>query len=124
MALDMMKAMDDFNAHHGYKLKIRIGLNSGTVVAGVIGKRKFVYDLWGDVVNTASRMESHGKSGRIQITDATRSYLSDLFMLEPRGMIAVKGKGATHTWFLTGRSSSQLDLLSHDTGTFNACDNK
>jgi adenylate cyclase len=103
MALDMMQAMDEFNAHQGYQLKIRIGLNSGPVVAGIIGKHKFVYDLWGDAVNTASRMESHGKSGRIQISDATRNHLSDPFMFEPRGRIAVKGKGMTHTWFLTSR---------------------
>ena len=72
MALDMNEAMDRFNEESSYKLKVRIGIDTGTAVAGIIGKRKFLYDLWGDVVNTASRMESHGVAGRIQITDATR----------------------------------------------------
>jgi len=104
MALDMIEAMDRFNEHSGYKLKVRIGINTGAVVAGVIGKRKFLYDLWGDVVNTASRMESHGVAGRIQVTDSTRQRLSEPFMLEKRGAIDVKGKGEMHTWFLNGRN--------------------
>ncbi len=103
MALDMLEVMDRFNEHSAYKLKIRIGISTGSVVAGVIGKRKFLYDLWGDAVNTASRMESHGVSGRIQIADSTRQRLSDPFMLEARGAIEVKGKGEMHTWFLNGR---------------------
>lgn len=103
MALDMMDALENFNKRNGYKLQMRIGINSGSVVAGVIGKRKFLYDLWGDAVNTASRMESQGVSGRIQITDATQQLLSEPFMLEKRGAIDVKGKGEMHTWFLNGR---------------------
>jgi len=103
MALDMMEALDAFNKRNGFKLQMRIGINSGSVVAGVIGKRKFLYDLWGDTVNTASRMESHGVSGRIQVTDATQQRLSEPFELEKRGTIDVKGKGEMHTWFLNGR---------------------
>ena len=104
MALDMIEAMDRFNEHSRYKLQVRIGINTGAVVAGVIGKRKFLYDLWGDAVNTASRMESHGVAGRIQVTDSTRQRLSEPFMLEKRGVIDVKGKGEMHTWFLNGRN--------------------
>jgi len=105
MALDMIEAMDRFNEESLYKLNVRIGISTGPAVAGVIGKRKFFYDLWGDVVNTASRMESHGVSGRIQVTDSTRQRLSEPFMLEERGAIDVKGKGEMHTWFLNSRES-------------------
>jgi len=70
------------------------------VVAGVIGRKRFLYDLWGDAVNTASRMESYGTPGRIQITRATYELLADDFECEPRGTIAVKGKGEVETWYL------------------------
>ena len=98
--------MERFNEQSPYKLKVRIGIDAGPVVAGVIGKRKFVYDLWGDVVNTASRMESHGVAGRIQLTDAVRRRLDEPFHLEKRGPIEVKGNGQTHTWLLNGRCSA------------------
>ena len=93
MALDMLDAMrsSDDVGHLG--LELRVGINSGPVVAGVIGRKRFLYDLWGDAVNTASRMESHGTSGRIQITRATYELLGDDFECQPRGTIAVKGKG-------------------------------
>ncbi|MHB1117363.1 adenylate/guanylate cyclase domain-containing protein [Sideroxydans sp.] len=103
MALDMMEAMEKFNQQHNYHLKVRIGISTGAVVAGVIGKRKFLYDLWGDVVNTASRMESHGVPGRIQVTDSTQRWLESMFALEARGPIEVKGKGEMNTWFLNKR---------------------
>lgn len=102
MALDIMDALEIFNTRYGFALQLRIGISSGAVVAGVIGKRKFIYDLWGDTVNTASRMESHGVAGCIQLTDATRQHLSEPFILEERGAIDVKGKGVMQTWFLNG----------------------
>lgn len=110
MALDMMDAVARFNARTGYKLQLRMGLNSGAVVAGVIGKHKFIYDLWGDPVNIASRMESQGVAGRVQVTEITRRLLGDAFVLEDRGTIAVKGTGMLHTWFLVGRAGSSPGL--------------
>jgi PAS domain S-box-containing protein len=104
MALDMIDALERFNHRSGYSLQMRIGINSGAVVAGVIGRHKFIYDLWGDAVNTASRMESHGVAGRVQVTDATRSRLGEPFRFEERGMIKAKGIGNLHTWFLSGRN--------------------
>lgn len=106
MALDMLDALARFNVRNGCSLQLRIGINSGAVVAGVIGKRKFIYDLWGDAVNTASRMESHGVAGRVQVTDATRQQLGEPFLFEERGIIDAKGIGALHTWFLTGSSNT------------------
>jgi len=107
MALDMLEAMrssDDFG-HLG--LELRVGINSGPVVAGVIGRKRFLYDLWGDAVNTASRMESHGTPGRIQITRATHELLADEFECEPRGTIQVKGKGEMEAWYVMGRRTSR-----------------
>ncbi|MGH3132694.1 MAG: adenylate/guanylate cyclase domain-containing protein [Gaiellaceae bacterium] len=83
-------------------LELRIGISSGPVVAGVIGRRRFLYDLWGDTVNMASRMESHGAPGTIQITRTTWELVRDDFETEPRGLVAVKGKGDVETWYLVG----------------------
>jgi len=87
----------------GYPIAFRIGINSGPVVAGVIGQRKFSYDLWGDVVNTASRMESHGSPGRIQISPSTYQLIKDDFVCDGAAEIEVKGKGPMTTWFLLRR---------------------
>jgi guanylate cyclase len=102
MALDMREAMRDADAVGDLGLELRIGINSGPVVAGVIGRKRFLYDLWGDAVNTASRMESHGAPGQIQITGATYELLHDRFECTHRGSIEVKGKGRLETWFLVG----------------------
>jgi len=103
MALDMQAAMSSVDEIACLGLELRVGINSGPVVAGVIGRKRFLYDLWGDAVNVASRMESHGTSGRIQITRATKELLEDKFVCEPRGTIALKGKGEMEAWYLVGR---------------------
>ena len=102
MALDMQRAMESSEEIGHLGLQLRIGINSGPVVAGVIGRKRFLYDLWGDAVNTASRMESHGTSGRIQITRATKELLGSAFVCEKRGIISVKGKTEMETWYLVG----------------------
>lgn len=100
LALDMINGLQHIPARAGRRLEFRIGINSGPVVAGVIGTHKFHYDVWGDTVNIASRMESHSVAGRAQITQATYDLLGPGFEYEPRGHIDIKGKGATETWFL------------------------
>ena len=106
MSLDMLVAVQDFNKSSQHPLNIRIGISTGAAVAGVIGKSKFVYDLWGEVVNTASRMESHGTAGRIQISDATRQALIQPFSLEHCGLIKVKGNYEMSAWFLNSSDQS------------------
>ena len=101
LALDMRQFVNQrpFGEH---KVSLRIGINSGPVVAGVIGRKKFIYDLWGDAVNTASRMESHGSEGTIQITRATYELIKGDFVCEPRGTLYVKGKGEMEAWQIYG----------------------
>ena len=103
MALDMQEAIIDFSNTQNQHLSIRIGINTGPVVAGVIGIKKFIYDLWGDTVNTASRMESHGFPGSIHVTAATYEKLHEKYVFESRGAIEVKGKGKMTTYLLKCR---------------------
>jgi adenylate cyclase len=102
MALDMLEAIRSNDGIRNLGLKLRVGINSGPVVAGVIGRKRFLYDLWGDAVNTASRMESYGAPGRVQITRPTYELLANEFECEPRGTITVKGKGEVEAWYLNG----------------------
>ncbi len=101
MALDLSDRMEATGAAEA-GIRFRIGINCGPVVAGVIGTKKFIYDVWGDTVNLASRMESTGVPGRIQVSAAVEARLRGRFDMEPRGLIEVKGKGQIATWFLTG----------------------
>lgn len=102
-ALDILTKIDSFNRDNARTFQVRVGINTGSAIAGVIGIKKFIYDLWGDTVNTASRMESHGLTGRIQVSDATYQILRDKYLFEPRGTISVKGKGEMKTYFLNAR---------------------
>lgn len=100
MALDMLQEIKHFHTKDGQPFSLRIGINSGPVVAGVIGLKKIIYDLWGDTVNIASRMESQGVPGKIQVTEFTYNILSSKYLFEERGMISIKGKGEMKTYFL------------------------
>jgi class 3 adenylate cyclase len=103
MAVDLAESVGRIEAARRLGITFRIGIHCGPVVAGVIGTRKFIYDIWGDTVNLASRMESHGVPGRIQVTGAVHERLAREFRLEARGLVDVKGKGPMPTWFLAGR---------------------
>ena len=102
MGLDMLAAIAEFAAKYDRDLTIRVGIHTGSVVAGVIGQKKFIYDLWGDTVNTASRMESSGIPGRVHVSEVTAALLAENFELESRGPIEVKGKGTMSTFLLVG----------------------
>ncbi len=103
VALDMLQAVKQMNTDSGQALQLRIGLNSGPVVAGVIGLNKFAYDLWGETVNTASRMESHGRPGVIQASQSTYELLKDQYRFTALGDIEIKGYGVLPAWQLEGR---------------------
>jgi guanylate cyclase len=100
MALEMRDFIRTHTFRNGQQVSFRIGINSGPVIGGVIGKRKFVYDVWGDAVNVASRMESHGLSNAVQITRTTYDLIRDEFVCEPRGSVDVKGKGEMEVWLV------------------------
>jgi guanylate cyclase len=100
MALEMRDHVSSHTFRNGHRVSFRIGINSGSMIAGVIGRRKFVYDVWGDAVNVASRMESHGLGGAVQITQATYELIRDEFVCEPRGTVNVKGKGDMDVWLV------------------------
>lgn len=108
MALRILEETKKYGREKGLPLQLRIGLNSGPVVAGVIGVSKFIYDLWGDTVNLASRMESTGVPGEIQVTRSVYEQLKDKFELKDRGIVQVKGKGGIETWLLHGALRTQL----------------
>jgi adenylate cyclase len=110
LALDIRDALAGLTDPRGRAVPVRIGIASGPVVAGVVGTRKFFYDVWGDTVNTASRMESTGEPGKIQVAPATRELLAGRFELAERGVIEVRGKGPMQTWFLVGRKPKRPEL--------------
>ena len=104
LALDIVQSLKNMPARNGKRIEFRLGINSGPVVAGVIGDSKYQYDLWGDAVNIASRMEQHGEPGRVHISAATYDLIKDDFECDPRGEIRIKGKGMMETWFLAERN--------------------
>jgi class 3 adenylate cyclase len=102
MALDMLAELRRYRTDAGVGMEIRVGLHIGPGIGGVIGLKKFIYDVWGDTVNTASRLESHGEPGRIQVSAETARRLEHAYRLERRGVVDLKGKGPTETYFLLG----------------------
>jgi guanylate cyclase len=114
LALDMRDVVANSAVAAWPGLELRIGINSGPAIGGVIGKKRFLYDLWGDAVNTASRMESHGTPGEIQMTRATYELLKGEFVCTLRGTIPIKGKGQMETWYLVGpRRGDRRDASDH-----------
>ena len=109
MALDMQASIGRFRWSNDAPLSLRIGINTGgPVVAAAIGTKKFAYDVWGDAVNIASRMESQGEAGKIQVTAETYQQLKHKYLFEKRGTISVKGKGQMTTYWLSGRKNSDI----------------
>jgi adenylate cyclase len=109
MALAMIATVERMNSELPITLQMRIGIHSGDVVAGIIGTHKFVYDIWGDAVNIASRMESHSLPNRIQVSAAAHQHLQDRFRLERHGSVDIKGKGPMETYFLLGRADEVIE---------------
>jgi guanylate cyclase len=92
----------------GRRLQFRVGINSGPVIAGIVGQKRFLYDLWGDAVNLASRMESHGTPGAVQVTKATYERIDDTFVCEAQGVADIKGKGPMPVWHVVGLREAKL----------------
>jgi class 3 adenylate cyclase len=113
LALEMLKVAAGRSLPEGGPVRLRIGVASGPVVAGVIGRQRFSYDLWGDTVNTASRMQTTGVPGCIQVTERTRDLLGDRYLFQERGRIQVKGKGQMRTYFLSGRAAAPMPDLTN-----------
>jgi class 3 adenylate cyclase len=118
-ALEMANVAAGLKDPHGHSVPLRVGMACGPVVAGVVGSRRFFYDVWGDAVNVASRMESTDSVGRIQVPEAVYERLKDEFVLQERGSIVVKGKGLMRTWYLIGRKATEepSDLLAEEPHT-------
>jgi adenylate cyclase len=110
MAIEIRDHIATHTFGNGEQVRFRIGINSGSMIAGVIGSRKFVYDVWGDAVNVASRMESHGMSGTIQITQTTYELIQGDFVCEPRGTVHVKGKGEMDVWLVVSPKEGSSDV--------------
>jgi class 3 adenylate cyclase len=100
LALDMLDVVSSLSHELGEHVSVRIGIHTGPAVAGVLGKRKLFYDVWGDTVNTAAHMESHGSPGRIQVSEAVQRLLDGAYLFESRGLIDIKGKGPMQVYFL------------------------
>ncbi|WP_342361615.1 adenylate/guanylate cyclase domain-containing protein [Terrarubrum flagellatum] len=111
MALDLLAEVRDFNAHENTEMSLRVGFHVGPVVAGVIGRQKFSYDLWGDTVNTASRLESTGAAGHIHVSEEVARALRGKFEFEPRGRTEVKGIGSLATYFLSQRAGGGASVM-------------
>jgi adenylate cyclase len=108
LSLDMIVVLDRFNTRSGNALQVRVGVATGAVVAAVIGKRMYVYDVWGDAVNTACSMESHGVAGRVQVCDQTRRRLGDAFPYERGGVFETAGQSDSAGWFVTRRDGATV----------------
>ena len=110
MALDMLNILPEINKQTQNEIQIRIGINSGPVSAGVIGKKKFIYDLWGDTVNVASRMEAYGAENLIHVNETTYELLNNMYKFKKRELLNIPGKGKMQTYFLTGRKLEELSI--------------